>query len=50
LTMIPGLKEVFSIPAAFGLTEVFTSIGIALVTIILMEITKLILVHVQKEK
>ncbi|OUK31637.1 hypothetical protein BU183_10160, partial [Enterococcus faecium] len=32
LTMIPGLKEVFSIPSAFGLTEVFTCMGIALVT------------------
>ncbi|HFU5921166.1 TPA: cation-translocating P-type ATPase [Enterococcus faecium] len=50
LTMIPGLKEVFSIPSAFGLTEVFTCMGIALVTIVLMEITKLIIVRVQGNK
>jgi len=50
IAMIPGLKEVFSIPAAFGLTEVFTCIGIALVTVVLMEITKMILVRVQGNK
>ncbi len=39
-----------AIPSAFGLTEVFTCMGIALVTIILMEITKLIIVRVQGNK
>lgn len=50
LTMIPGLKEVFSIPAAFGIQEVLLCMGIAIVTIILMEITKLIILRIQKNK
>ncbi|WP_075491226.1 cation-translocating P-type ATPase [Enterococcus thailandicus] len=50
LTMIPGLKEVFSIPTAFGVSEILICLGIAFVTILLMEITKLIIVHVQNGK
>lgn len=49
ITMIPGLKSVFSIPAAFGLTEVFLCIGIALIAMICMEVTKIILIKIKKD-
>jgi hypothetical protein len=43
VTLIPGLRSVFSIPATFGLTQIGISVGLALAAIVLMEVTKLIL-------
>ena len=43
VTLLPGLRSVFSIPKAFGLTEMGISIGLALAAIVFMELTKLVL-------
>lgn len=50
LTMIPGLREVFAIPASFGIQQVGFSIALAAVAMLLMEITKLIINNVQARK
>lgn len=49
VTLIPGLREVFAIPAAFGLEQIMICIGLALGATVLMEATKLILVAFKKE-
>ncbi|MGO2083345.1 cation-translocating P-type ATPase [Vagococcus sp.] len=47
VTLLPGLRTVFSLPASFTLNYIFLSIGLALVAVVLMEITKIILNRVQ---
>ncbi|MBO1304657.1 cation-translocating P-type ATPase [Enterococcus sp. 669A] len=47
VTLIPGVREIFAIPASFTLSHVGTSLVLALAAVILMEITKLILLKVQ---
>ncbi|GAA2915943.1 hypothetical protein GCM10019993_23110 [Enterococcus pseudoavium] len=46
--MLPGLREVFAIPATFALSEVGIALGLALSAVILMEVTKLLLVNYQQ--
>ncbi|WP_237301616.1 cation-translocating P-type ATPase [Vagococcus penaei] len=43
ITIVPQLKSVFSIPQDFGVSHIFTTIGLALIAVVLMEITKVIL-------
>ncbi|MBP2966985.1 cation transporting ATPase C-terminal domain-containing protein, partial [Acinetobacter baumannii] len=43
VTLLPGLRSVFSIPNTFGLNQIGISVGLALGAIVLMEITKLFL-------
>ena len=50
LTLLPGLREVFAIPAAFALKEIGIALALAASAVLLMEITKLILVKVQEPK
>ncbi|MGM0214388.1 calcium-translocating P-type ATPase, PMCA-type [Enterococcus sp. AZ109] len=47
VTLIPGIREIFAIPASFNFSHVGTSLVLALAAVILMEITKLILLKVQ---
>ena len=47
VTLIPGVREIFAIPASFTLSHVGTSLVLALAAVILMEITKVILLKVQ---
>ena len=48
VTLLPGLRSIFSIPASFGFEQVGISLGLAFVAMLLMEVTKLIFVHFQK--
>lgn len=50
VTLIPGIREVFAIPATFTLGHVGLCIALAGVAIVLMEITKLIIIAVQKRQ
>ncbi|MFR3288386.1 MAG: cation transporting ATPase C-terminal domain-containing protein, partial [Enterococcus casseliflavus] len=50
ITMIPGIREVFAIPATFTLGHVGLCIAMAAVAVVLMEITKLIIIAVQKRQ
>lgn len=50
LTLLPGLREVFAIPAAFALKDIGLALALAATAVLLMEITKLILVKVQEPK
>ncbi|EOH91137.1 cation-translocating P-type ATPase [Enterococcus pallens] len=49
ITLIPGVREVFAIPDSFTLSHVGLSMVLALSAVLLMEITKLILLRVQKD-
>lgn len=42
VTLIPGVRGIFSIPDAFGWNEFFIAAGLALAAVILMEIIKMI--------
>lgn len=42
-TLLPGLREVFAIPASFGFSNVGLALSLALTAVFLMEITKLFL-------
>lgn len=46
VTLIPGIREVFAIPDTFTGNHVLISMGLAVSAVILMEITKLIIMHV----
>ncbi|MGY3766394.1 cation-translocating P-type ATPase [Vagococcus vulneris] len=50
ITLIPQFKPIFSLPVGFDAGHVFTTIGLALIAIILMEVTKIIINKVQKNK
>lgn len=50
VTLIPGIRQVFSLPASFSLNDIALSIGIAIVATILMEVTKLVLGAIQSKK
>ena len=43
VTLIPGLREVFSLPASFTINYIGMSIGLAVGAIVLMEVAKLVL-------
>lgn len=43
VALLPGLREVFSIPASFGLHQFGIAFGLAFLAMLLMEFTKLIL-------
>ena len=46
VTLIPGLREVFSLPTTFTANYIFLSIGLALLAMILMEVAKLVLIRI----
>ena len=50
ITLTPGIREVFAIPATFTLGHVGLCIAMAAVAVVLMEITKLIIIAVQKRQ
>ncbi|NJJ40995.1 cation-translocating P-type ATPase [Paenibacillus apii] len=41
-TVLPGIRQFFSIPAEFGLSQWLTAAGLALAAVILMEVVKLL--------
>lgn len=50
LTLLPGLREVFAIPATFTINDIGMALGLAVIAVVLMEITKLIIVKIQQPK
>lgn len=50
LTLLPGLREVFAIPATFTLKEIGLALVLAISAVLLMEITKMIIIKVQEPK
>lgn len=42
VTVLPGVRDIFSIPATFGMTEWLTAAGLALGAVILMELAKIV--------
>ena len=50
LTVLPGVRSIFSIPASFGLEHWGIATGLALATTIIMEVKKLILPPKEAEK
>jgi P-type Ca2+ transporter type 2C len=42
IAVLPGVREIFSIPATFGMSEWLIAAGLALGSLILMEITKVV--------
>lgn len=42
IAVLPGVREIFSIPASFGMSEWLIATGLALGSVILMELTKLV--------
>ncbi|WP_150271332.1 cation-translocating P-type ATPase [Paenibacillus tepidiphilus] len=42
ITVLPGIRSIFSIPASFGMSEWLVAAGLALGAVILMEVIKLI--------
>lgn len=50
LTLLPGLREVFAIPATFTINDISMALGLAVIAVVLMEITKLIIVKIQHPK
>lgn len=50
LTLLPGLREVFAIPATFTINDISMALGLAVIAVVLMEITKLIIVKIQQPK
>ncbi|GAA4072079.1 cation-translocating P-type ATPase [Amphibacillus indicireducens] len=49
LTILPGLRSIFSIPSGFGLAEWGIASGLAVAAVLLMEITKVIFIKVIKK-
>ncbi|MDA9470665.1 cation-transporting ATPase [Enterococcus sp. 5H] len=49
-TLLPFVRDIFSIPAMFGMNEFLISFGLAIGAIILMELSKLIIIAVLKKK
>ena len=47
LTLLPAIRNIFSIPAAFGWTSFSIAAGLAVVAVALMEATKMV---IQKKK
>ncbi|MFY8330110.1 cation-translocating P-type ATPase [Vagococcus carniphilus] len=41
ITLIPGVRQIFSIPTNFSLTEIIISVALAISATVLMEVTKL---------
>lgn len=50
LTLLPGLREVFAIPATFTTNDISMALGLAVIAVVLMEITKMIIVKIQHPK
>lgn len=50
LTLLPGLREVFAIPATFTINDISMALGLAVIAVVLMEITKMIIVKIQQPK
>ena len=50
LTLLPGLREVFAIPATFNLKEIGLALVLAISAVLLMEITKMIIIKVLETK
>ncbi|WP_314063332.1 cation-translocating P-type ATPase [uncultured Vagococcus sp.] len=54
VTLIPGLREVFAIPADFSVSHIAMSMGLSIIAVTLMELTKLGLMwyqsHVKKSE
>ncbi|MEK4464827.1 cation-translocating P-type ATPase [Paenibacillus sp. FSL H8-0315] len=42
IAVLPGVREIFSIPASFGMSEWLVAAGLALGSLILMELTKVV--------
>ncbi|MEK3862905.1 cation-translocating P-type ATPase [Paenibacillus sp. FSL H7-0716] len=42
IALLPGVREIFSIPASFGMSEWLIAAGLALGSLILMELTKVV--------
>ena len=49
MTLVPGVREIFSIPAAFGIQQISLCIGLAVGAVLLMELLKVVLVKSNKE-
>lgn len=49
-TLLPGVRGIFSIPTTFGVNEFLISFGLAIAAIILMELSKLVIIAVEKNK
>lgn len=49
-TLLPFVRDIFSIPTMFGMNEFLISFGLALSAMILMELSKLIIIAVLKKK
>lgn len=49
VTLLPGLRSIFSIPASFSFEQVGLCLGLAFVAMVLMEATKLVFVHFKKQ-
>lgn len=49
-TLLPGVRNIFSIPVIFGLKEFVISLGLAIAAIIIMECSKVIIVGLLKRK
>lgn len=41
VTLIPGIRQIFSIPTNFSLNEIIISVALAISATVLMEVTKL---------
>lgn len=50
LTLLPGLRAVFAIPATFTINDISMALGLAVIAVVLMEITKMIIVKIQQPK
>ncbi|WP_427813696.1 cation-translocating P-type ATPase [Enterococcus sp. 22-H-5-01] len=50
LTLLPGLREVFAVPTTFTINDISMALGLAVIAVVLMEITKLIIVKIQQPK
>ena len=48
LTLLPGVRGIFSIPTSFGMEEIGLCLGLAALAMLLMELMKLILVRLKK--
>lgn len=49
VTLIPGVRQVFSLPSSFSMNDIAISIGLAIIATAMMEITKLVIVGLQKK-
>ncbi|NGZ76365.1 cation-translocating P-type ATPase [Saccharibacillus alkalitolerans] len=50
VTLIPGVRGIFSIPAEFGANQWLIAAGLALAAVVLMEIIKMIRVRLERKK